>query len=381
MEKSKVLEDKKEIQGVRQTVQAIVLAAGLGTRLFPLTSVSPKALLPIANIPLIDYVVDSIQSVGIKDIVVVTGYLGLMTAKYLEASRKSSTAEIKCITAERYEEGPIYSLLAGERFVKNDFLLIPADLVLDHKILTKLVANHTEKDTIYAATSNRPIQPERAFVLCHEGLEHDNPTILRFSLSKNESEKSKENRRIQAISSIGVVICPSRIFEYVHLAAQKGSTRVIDALNEYVAKTGLGRCIIVGRQHRWFDVDTIDDMLEANSYILGKRSTNTRNQGHLYLDRETSITVGARKNNNHSQLARVLGPALVGKKCVIGESSIIGPCVSIQDNCIIGKNARISNAIILSGSVIDESAVINRAVVCGKEILRAGRTSRDVNNE
>jgi NDP-sugar pyrophosphorylase family protein len=362
-------------------VQAIILAAGLGTRLLPLTSATPKSLLPIANVPLIDHVVDSIQSVGIKDIVVVTGYLGLMTAKYLEASEKHSAAEIKCITAERYKEGPIYSLLAAERFVRDDFLLIPADLVLDNKILSKLVANHTEKDMIYAATSENPLRPQRAIILCCQKSEHGNSTILRFSLPESECGKSEEDRRIQSISSIGAVICPSKLFKYVHHSAENGSRKVIDALNEYVAQTGLGRCVTFKGQHWWFDVDTIDDMLEANCYILRNRLANKRNQGHLYVDRKTSVTVGVHESDNRAQLARVLGPVLIGKKCVIGESSVVGPCVSIQDNCIIGRHARISNAIILSESVIDDSASVNSAVVHGKETLRAGRPGRDVNNE
>ena len=362
-------------------MQAIVLAAGLGTRLSPLTSAIPKALLPIANVPLIDYAVDSIRGVGIKDIIVVTGYLGLMTAKYLEASAKRSAAEIKCITAERYKEGPIYSLLAAERFVKDDFLLIPADLVLDNKILSKLVANPSEKDMIYAATSERALQPQRAFILCCKRSGHANSTILRFCLPESEDEKSQEDRKNQPISSIGAVICPRRIFKYVNHAAENGSKRVIDALNEYVAQTGLGRCVTVNSQYQWFDVDTIGDMLEANCYILTERLAKSGNQGHLYLDRETSVTVGVHKNNGHDQPARFLGPVLMGKGCVIGESSIIGPCVSIQDNCFIGRHARISKAIILSESVIDDSASVNRAVVRGKKALRAGRHGRDAKNE
>lgn len=363
-----------------KTVQAIILAAGVGTRLSPLTSVIPKALLPIANTPLIDYVVDSIQRVGIKEIIVVTGYMGSTAIKYLETSERHSTAEIKCVNANRFKEGPIYSLLAAERFVRDDFLLIPADLILDHKILSKLVASHKDKDTVHIATSKRSLQIQRAFVLCHKRSRHDN-SVLRFSSPKSGSKKWQEDARIQPRASIGVVICPSKLFEYAHLAEEKGSRRVIDALNEYVARTGLGRCVAVSGQYHWFDVDTIDDMLEANSYILRKRLENNRNQDRFYLDRETSVTVGERINSHQAQPAKILGPVLIGERCIIGESSIIGPCVSIQDKCTIGRHARISNAIVLSESVIDDSSMVNRAVVCGKETLRAGKPSRDVKNE
>jgi NDP-sugar pyrophosphorylase family protein len=342
--------------------------------------VTPKALLPIANIPLIDRVVDSIQRVGIKDIIVVTGYLGPVTVKHLETSRKSSASEIKFVTADRYRDGPIYSLLAAERFIEDDFLLVPADLVLDHRILVKLIANHTQKDMVNVATSGRPLQTQRAFVLCYKRSRHDNSTIIRLCPPKNVGEESIREGRAQPYNSIGAVICPSTIFKYVHLAAERGSTRVVDALNEYIAKTRLGRCVTVGSEYYWFDVDTADDMLEANCYILRNTSSNSGNQSHFYPDRGTSITVDV-SISHQAKLARALGPVLLGERCIIGEGSVIGPCVSIQDDCVVGRNTRISNAIILCGSIIDDSAMVDRAIVCGKETLSAVRPNRDVENE
>jgi len=361
-------------------VQAIVLAAGVGTRLFPLTSGTPKALLPIANTPLIDYVVDSIQKVGIKDIIVVTGYMSSTTVEYLEDPEKRFKAEIRFVNANRYKEGPLYSLLAAERLVKDQFLLIPADLILDHRILSKLLANSRNKDIVYIATSRRSLRTQRTLVLCYNRSANDNSTILRFWQPGSMSEKWQGDTRTQPSATVGAIICPSRLFEYIHLVAEKGSRRVIDALSEYASRTGLAGCVAVNSQHYWFDVDTIDDMLEANSYILKRRLAISENKGHLYLEHETSVKVGVKMNSRQAETARVLGPVLVGEGCTLGENSIIGPYVSIQGNCVIGKYAKISNAIILGGSVVDNSARIDAAVVRGKEILRAG-TSRGVKNE
>ena len=55
-------------------MQAVILAAGEGKRVRPLTRGRPKALLPVANRPIIEYVIEALLKNGIRDIVVVVGY-------------------------------------------------------------------------------------------------------------------------------------------------------------------------------------------------------------------------------------------------------------------------------------------------------------------
>jgi NDP-sugar pyrophosphorylase family protein len=366
--------------GAEQKVQAVVLAAGVGKRLLPLTTVTPKSLLPIANKPLIDYALDSIQRAGIRDILVVTGHMSSQTANYLETSKRTFSAKITCVNAERYREGPLYSLLAAEKSVTDNFLLVPADLILDDWILSHLVANHTERDLIYLATSASRPETQRTVVLCYKGSKQDNSKILRFLPPGTPYEELQEKSEIQALVSIGAAVCPTRLFEYLHLASEKGAQRVADALSEFAAKTGLGRCFTISSQHYWFDIDTINDMLEANSYILRKRYVDSGKQNNFFFDKETLLSVRVHTNSRQAQPAKIMGPTIIGKRCKIGEDSIIGPYVSIQDRCVIGKHARISNTIILNESLVDDSAIIDRAVVCGKETFRAEKPGRDVEN-
>jgi len=357
------------------------LAAGTGTRLLPLTSVSPKALLPIANKLLIDYALESIQRVGIKDILVMTGYMGSKIAKHLRTSGKRSSTRITCVNAGRYKEGPLYSLLAAERLVRGDFLLVPVDLILDHWILSHLLVNHTEKDSIDVTTSQSFRQTQRTVVLCYKGSGRDNSKILRLCPANTQNENWQKDSEVQPSASIGAVVCPSKLFEYLHFAAERGAQRVVDAMSEYIAKTGLGRCVAISSQHYWFDIDTMDDMLEANGYILRNGYVSNGKRSHFFPDSETLLVIRSGKRNYQVQPARIIGPTIIGEKCRIGENSIIGPCVSIQNRCAIGKHARISNTIILNGSTVDDSAKIDGAVVRGKETFRAEKPGRDVKNE
>jgi NDP-sugar pyrophosphorylase family protein len=205
--------------------------------------------------------------------------------------------------------------------------------------------------------------------------------MLRFSSSETDNEKGKSDKKTSASTSIGVTVCPRKIFEYAHIVARKGSKRVVDALNEYVTETGLGRCIRISGQQYWFDVDTIDELLEANSFILRKKLVSDRNEGHFYSHQTTSQVGGGRSDGDETLSPKIMGPVLIGERCIIGEGSIVGPCVSIQDKCIIGRFAELRNAIILRDSKIGNSAVIEDAVVCGQITVRAGKLDRDVENE
>ncbi len=358
-----------------------MLAAGSGARLSPLTSVTPKALLPIANRPLIDYVIDSIQEAGITEIVVATGYLGSRIVKYLKTSKEHSSIEIECVKANRYREGPLYSFLATEEYIYGDFLLIPADLILGHKIISELVKSHTEKNVVRVATSREDLRSKRTSVLCYEGQRRSRSTMLRFYSSEIGNEKGKDDKKTSASTSIGVSVCPRKLFEYAHVVARKGSKRVVDALNEYVTETGLGRCIRISGKQYWFDVDTIEEMLNANSFILRKKLVSEKNSGHFYPHQTTSQVSGGRSDGDETRPPKIVGPVLIGERCIIGEGSIIGPSVSIQNKCTIGTFAKLRNAIILHDSKICNSAVIEDAVVCGQITVRAGKLDRDVENE
>jgi glucose-1-phosphate thymidylyltransferase len=72
----------------RGTVKAIVLAAGEGTRLRPFTLTQPKAMVPVANRPILEYVIDSLARSGVTDISLVVGYKKEKVMNYFEGGKK-----------------------------------------------------------------------------------------------------------------------------------------------------------------------------------------------------------------------------------------------------------------------------------------------------
>jgi 2-aminoethylphosphonate-pyruvate transaminase len=125
---------------------AVILAAGLGSRLGERTKEKPKGFLKIEDQPLIEYSILHLLSSGIERIYIGTGYLNEW---YEEIALRYK--EVICVTNEQYDTtGSMYTLFQLKDYVKEDFLLLESDLLYDQAALTILQYHH-EPDVLLAS--------------------------------------------------------------------------------------------------------------------------------------------------------------------------------------------------------------------------------------
>ncbi|AWZ48186.1 CTP--phosphocholine cytidylyltransferase [Clostridiaceae bacterium 14S0207] len=118
-------------------MRAIILAAGKGTRLRPLTNEIPKPLVKVVDKPIIETQIEYLLNVGIKDIIVVSGYKGEKLL-YLEKKFK-----IKVIHNPHYNEfNNIYSMYLARRYLENSYVL-DGDVYIDKNVFTKDISKST----------------------------------------------------------------------------------------------------------------------------------------------------------------------------------------------------------------------------------------------
>lgn len=122
-------------------MKAIILAAGIGSRIRPLTDNKHKSLLPVGKKTILERMVENILSVGIEDIIVVTGYLEDQIVSFL--NKTFPGVPIKYIRNDKYlETNTGYSLMLTKELVKDDdFIKFDADVVFDRTILDALVSS------------------------------------------------------------------------------------------------------------------------------------------------------------------------------------------------------------------------------------------------
>lgn len=121
-------------------MKAIILAAGVGSRIRPMTNNRPKCLLEIGGHTILEMMLTHIQSCGISDVVFVLGYLKEQIQDY--AKTKFPDLNYHFVTNKDYlETNTAFSLMLAKDLVKDcDFLKFDADVVFDKKILEKLIA-------------------------------------------------------------------------------------------------------------------------------------------------------------------------------------------------------------------------------------------------
>lgn len=122
-------------------MQVVILSAGIGRRLKPLTDEIPKCLVPVCNQPILKYQIDLfIKNEKIQEIIIVIGYKADLIRKFVKSTYKND-AKIKLIENVDYlNTNNMYSLFLTREHVKDAFLLINGDVILEPKIIDDLLS-------------------------------------------------------------------------------------------------------------------------------------------------------------------------------------------------------------------------------------------------
>lgn len=125
-------------------MKAVILAAGMGTRLRPLTHDLPKVLVPVSGRALLDRMIDRLGAGGISEVIVVTGYLSDKIAAHLAASEDPLANAATVVWNERYQDwGNFHSLLVAEEAVAGEsFMRMDGDILLGPDTVRALVDGH-----------------------------------------------------------------------------------------------------------------------------------------------------------------------------------------------------------------------------------------------
>lgn len=173
-------------------MKAIILAAGMASRLRPLTLNTPKCLLNVGERPLLQRSMDAIIQSGVKDFVIVTGYLHEMIEDFV-AKHYGNTINVKFIHNDVYDStNNIYSLwLARPEADGEDFLLLDSDLLYDPLIVAKVVNNSSAN--VLTLIKHELGEEEMKVVTDKEG------TIKEISKTCNPADAAGESLGIEKI--------------------------------------------------------------------------------------------------------------------------------------------------------------------------------------
>lgn len=242
-------------------MEALILAAGRGERLNQVTKGAPKVLAPVAGVPLLCRILDSLKEAGVTTAHIVLGYKGEEIIRRV-GKKEYDGLSINYIKNPDWEKGNLYSLLSADKHFKDNFLLVMSDHLFDPRIVKNLTRIRPEGALMLAVDRGDP-SPEDTKVLERSGKIVD---------------IGKELKKHNCID-IGIFLCSPKIFQYAQKAAKDGNGELSDCIR-YAALTGDARIFditkipsYVSKMRRkvgvfWLDVDTPDDLKRAKSLLV-----------------------------------------------------------------------------------------------------------------
>jgi len=331
-------------------MKGLVLSGGTGTRLRPLTYTSAKQLIPIANKPILFYVLEDIKSAGIDEVGIIVGQtkdevinavgdgskFGLKITYIPQEAPLGLAHAVKI--AEDYLGDTPFVMYLGDNLLKNGIKQHVIDFINGKydALISLCKVEHPEQFGVAEMEGNR---------------------VVRL-VEKPKNPKSD-------LALVGIYFFTKSIFEAIKKIkpSKRNELEITDAIQELINMNYNVEARLVDGW--WKDTGKPEDVLEANQLILSdlksydysQKEENVLVQGQVAIGKNTII----RKNT------KIRGPVIIGNSCEIGPNTYIGPYTSIGDNTII-KNGEIEFSIIIGDTYID----------CGKRIVESliGRNSK-----
>ena len=240
-------------------MKGVILAGGLGTRLYPLTKVTNKHLLPVYNKPMIFYPIQTLVNAGIKEVIVVTG--GPHCGHFMAILKNGKELGIDHLEyAYQENEGGIAEALSlTEEFVAGDnCCVILGDNTTNYDI-SKDIKSFEGGATVFLKEVS---DPQRFGVPVFN--KEDNSRIVKII------EKPKDPPNNFAV--IGLYIYDRSVFEYLKKIkpSDRGELEITDVNNYYAKKNNLYYKQLKGF---WRDAGTFDTLLEANQFWAKKEKS------------------------------------------------------------------------------------------------------------
>lgn len=229
-------------------MKALILAAGLGSRLAPITDTCPKALVPVNGKPIIIKQIENLYENGITDITIIAGY----KAEILEKAVHAKFADVNIvINADYAVTNNMYSAYMGEKYVGgSDFLMMNADVFFDSSVIKSLIACQHEN----AIVTDIGTYMEESMKVIEKG-----GRLIKISKQISPEDALGASIDVYKFSAGGGKAFFNMCRHYINdLKELKKWSEV--ALNDILPQVEFRACKLNGR---WFEIDNHDDLKAA----------------------------------------------------------------------------------------------------------------------
>jgi mannose-1-phosphate guanylyltransferase len=320
-------------------LQAVILVGGKGTRLRPLTYETPKQMLPLVGVPMIECVLEALARHGVTDAVLSLGYLPDRFTEAYPANVISGVRVTYAVESEPLDTAGAIRFAATEAGVDETFLVVNGDVVTDLDV-TKLLEFHRAHGG-EATIALHPVEDPS-----HFGVVPTTPDGRVLAFVEKPPPGEAPTNQINA----GTYVFESRALDRIAAVGRVSVER-----ETFPSLAASGELFAMSDDAYWLDTGTPQLYLQANVDILKGRNTQHDFQGIIegsWCD--ASATVDPSSTLTH---------AVVDKGCVVGadvviEDSVLLPGAVVQGGCEIRSSIIGPDAVVGTSSVLGPTCVV-----------------------
>ncbi len=326
-------------------MRAFILAAGEGTRMWPLTDTRPKPLIPLANKPIIEHILEALVDNGIKKISILIGYEGRQIAERYGHDYRGATIDY---VYQKERRGTGDAVLYASKYKDEKFLILNGDLYFEKDAISEIL-NH---DNAVLGVYKENAEPY-GLLIGNENLEEIREKVPNSS----------------GLVNAGIYVFNRKIFDYIKKVelSPRGEIEFTDAINMFAKEYEVK---IVQYDGLWLDIGYPWHLLDATKAyldkmeceIMGEVEENVVLKGKVCIGEGTRIMSGT----------YIEGPVLIGKNCKIGPNAYIRPYTVIGDNCHVGNSCEVKASIIMNGSKVPHFNYVGDSIIGENCNLGAG---------
>lgn len=338
-------------------MKAIILSAGEGSRMRPLTLTKPKTMLPVAGKPIIQHNIESLRENGITDILLIVRYKEQIVRDYFGDGSEFGVN----ITYARQKDflGTANAISYGRDFIHESLIVLNGDIILDEDVIHDIIDEYVEEqpDTLMLLTE---VEDPSAFGV----VEMDGKNIISI-IEKPSLEEAPSN-----LINAGIYVFNEDIFAKIDKTemSERGEYEITDSVTMQIEE---GKEVIgLQTDKDWIDVGRPWELIEVNEEVISELKTEIRGtveagaviHGEIFLDEGSIVKSGV----------YIEGNVYIGKNCDIGPNSYIRGNTYFGDNVHVGNAVEIKNSIIMENTNVSHLSYVGDSVIGSNCNIAAG---------
>jgi UDP-N-acetylglucosamine diphosphorylase/glucosamine-1-phosphate N-acetyltransferase len=344
-------------------VKGVVLAAGKGERLRPLTDDRPKVILKIANRPIIEYVLENLDPF-VDEFIIVTRY---MSEKLIETIGDEFNGKPVTYVEQLPGDGTAKAVeSAREHIGDEEFIVVNGDIYFEAEALRELISVFRRENADAALVVKE-----------FEDLSHFGMIEIEGNLVKGVKEKPG---KVKGYANLGIYAFKPVVFDFIEKTglSERGEYEITDTLNLMIEGGKKVACAVYNGY--WNDIGRPWNLLELNEYLL-KNKLRHDVRGKVEEGAVLIPPVEVGEGTVIRSGAYIIGPVKIGKNSNIGPNCFIRPYTSIGDNCHVGNAVEVKNSIIMDHSNAPHLNYVGDSIIGENSNLGAGTRTANLRHD